>query len=139
MTLGENIREARKKKGLRQEDLAKKTGLATITIRQYESGKRTPNIPTLRLIAHVLKTPTVDLLGDDHDRIHQAMGGLDIFSEDAETATLEDVKRLNLMNFYEMLNEDGQTVAVERVEELTEIPKYQKEPPQAAGEPPRTE
>lgn len=37
---------------------------------------------------------------------------------------------LKLIDNYVLLNEVGKHIAVERVEELTEIPKYQKEPPQ---------
>lgn len=36
----------------------------------------------------------------------------------------------NLIDIYSQLNPEGQSKAVERVEELTEIPKYKKEPPQ---------
>ena len=35
-----------------------------------------------------------------------------------------------LLAVFDQLNDEGQQKAVERVEELTEIPKYKKEPPQ---------
>lgn len=35
-----------------------------------------------------------------------------------------------LIDAFSQLNDEGQTKAVERVEELTEIPKYKKDPPQ---------
>jgi transcriptional regulator with XRE-family HTH domain len=76
VTLGENIREARKKKGLRQEDLAKKTGLATITIRQYESGKRKPNFDIIYKISKVLNISFYDLLDEElkksYDEVDEA-------------------------------------------------------------------
>ena len=40
--IGHQIKEARKKAKLTQAELAEKVGVATITIRQYESGKRFP-------------------------------------------------------------------------------------------------
>ena len=38
-------------------------------------------------------------------------------------------KTKKLVAAFSLLNEEGQQKAVERVEELTEIPKYQKETP----------
>ena len=55
MSVGEKIRIARKKAGLTQEALAKKAGVATITIRQYELGKRQPRLEQLDLIADALE------------------------------------------------------------------------------------
>ena len=37
---------------------------------------------------------------------------------------------MRLLTAFSQLNPDGQNKAIERVEELTEIPKYKKEPPQ---------
>lgn len=54
MTLGYRIKEARKDAKLTQSQLAEKCGVATITIRQYESEKREPRLDTLRNIATAL-------------------------------------------------------------------------------------
>ncbi len=54
MTIGDNIKYYRKIKGLTQEDLAKACDLKTITIRQYESGKRQPRPDRLEQIAKLL-------------------------------------------------------------------------------------
>lgn len=51
MTMGERIKAARKAAGLTQAELGEKVGVAAITIRQYESGKRNPNIGQLIKIA----------------------------------------------------------------------------------------
>ena len=40
MTLGEKIRDVRKRTGLTQEELAKQVGISTMTIRRYESNER---------------------------------------------------------------------------------------------------
>ncbi len=47
MTIGEKIRKTRKQKKMTQNTLAGLTGLAAITIRQYEAGKYTPKIENL--------------------------------------------------------------------------------------------
>ena len=45
--IGENIKQARKKRGYTQKELAELCEFATITLRQYESGKRNPKIETV--------------------------------------------------------------------------------------------
>ena len=52
MTVGEKIRKTRKQKKMTQNTLAGLTGLAAITIRQYEAGKYIPKIENLRKISH---------------------------------------------------------------------------------------
>ena len=55
MNLGESIRNARKKAGYTQKKLAEKSGLAEITIRQYEANKREPRYEQIKKIATALK------------------------------------------------------------------------------------
>lgn len=64
MTVGERIKEARKAAGLTQEKLAKMCGLATVTIRQYESDKRRPNYKQLENIADATRTPLLFFFPD---------------------------------------------------------------------------
>lgn len=62
MSIGENIKRLRYSQGLTQKGLAEKTGLAEITIKQYESNKRNPKIETLRSIANVLGVSIAELI-----------------------------------------------------------------------------
>lgn len=62
LTVGERIQAARKKAGMKQSDLAKKLGVAVITIGQYERGKRVPNLGQLQAIARVLNADIVYLI-----------------------------------------------------------------------------
>ena len=68
MELGEVIREKRRAAGLTQEALAQKVGCATITIRQYESGKREPSISTLSNIANALGVEVFDLIPNEPEK-----------------------------------------------------------------------
>jgi len=54
MTVGEHIREIRKQRGMTQAQLAEKSGVAAISIHQYETGKRNPQLAQLIRIAAVL-------------------------------------------------------------------------------------
>lgn len=54
MTIGAKIKEARTRRGLTQKKLAEKSGLAEITIRQYENNKRQPGAEQLGKIATAL-------------------------------------------------------------------------------------
>lgn len=64
MTIGERIKAARKRAELTQEQLAQKSGVATITIRQYESDKREPRQKQIKAIANVLGVDWVELYGE---------------------------------------------------------------------------
>ncbi|MDR0476039.1 MAG: helix-turn-helix transcriptional regulator [Treponema sp.] len=54
MNIGERIKEARKTQALTQKQLAQKMGVAEVTIRQYESGKRALSLEQLEKIALAL-------------------------------------------------------------------------------------
>lgn len=65
MTIGERIKKFRKEAGFTQKQLATKCGVAEITIRQYESGKRQPRYEQLQIIAKALDMHLFDFLDDD--------------------------------------------------------------------------
>lgn len=54
MDIGQRIKEARKMCNLTQKQLAEKIGVAEITIRQYESNKRSPSWGQLQILADAL-------------------------------------------------------------------------------------
>lgn len=62
MAFSENIREAREREGLSQEDFAELIGVTQQTVSKYESGIKLPSISTLSDIADVLKCSTDYLL-----------------------------------------------------------------------------
>lgn len=53
--IAQRIREARERQGLRQEDLAKMTGIARPNIVRIEQGRHVPSLATLRKIADALR------------------------------------------------------------------------------------
>lgn len=60
---GRNIKNARKKLGLTQKELAEASGVAKVTIQQYETGKRQPRLEQLSMLAEAMKVHMDELLG----------------------------------------------------------------------------
>ena len=65
MTIGEQIKKARKSAGLTQAQLAERIGIAAGTIQQYERGIRQPRFEILEKIADELQISVVFLTRDD--------------------------------------------------------------------------
>lgn len=72
--LGNRLKQARKEKGLSQEELANLIGLKVGTVSKYEQGDRTPGIGKLQLIANALECDTSRFVafGDEYVRMTQA-------------------------------------------------------------------
>lgn len=71
--LGNRLKQARKEKGLSQEELANLIGLKVGTVSKYEQGDRTPGIGKLQLIANALEYDTSRFVasGDEYVRMTQ--------------------------------------------------------------------
>lgn len=110
--MGQKIKAARKSAGLTQRELGQKIGKGFSTIQKYENGVIEPPISTVVKIAEELGITPIQLV---------------------ETATafpgeqrMSDICIARIEEAFKLLNEDGLWKAVERIEELTEIQKYQK-------------
>ena len=66
MSIGNNIREKRKEKGLTQQQLAAKCQTYDSAIRRYESGRITPKLDTLQRIAAALDCSVFDLMDEEY-------------------------------------------------------------------------
>ncbi|SCJ78687.1 HTH-type transcriptional regulator immR [Anaerotruncus sp. 2789STDY5834896] len=138
MSLGSRIRKARKSRGLTQIELSEKSGIAVNSLRRYEADARQPQLSTLQRIAEALDVDPFGLLWADFDRTVANIADAIEGAKDSSSTSIqalaeegiaqgEEAKRLILLDAYEKLNSEGKTTAIERVEELTEIPKYKKE------------
>ena len=72
MTLGEKIREARRKCGLSQEQLADKMSVSRSTIAKWETDKGLPDVGNLKLLARLLNT-SLDRLLDDAEEVDESV------------------------------------------------------------------
>ncbi len=120
MTIGQRIKEAREKAGLTQEELGKKIGVTGVAIMRYEKDKRQPRLAQLQAIASALGVPVQELISD-WDAVDKEEFK-DVFIYGKGLTTPKD--RIDAA--LDRLNDEGQAIAAERVEELTEIPKYKK-------------
>lgn len=114
MDIGKNIKCARKNSGMTQEQLAKKCNLATITIRQYESGKREPKMEQLSALASALDVHVLELLGYPA-REQRSLSGTFRFSVDhmanqiaKKYCLAEDTARNIVEDCYQAIKLDGQ-------------------------------
>ena len=58
------LREIRERKGLSQVALSKRANVHRVSISLYESGKKKPNIDSLKRLAAALDVTTDELLGE---------------------------------------------------------------------------
>ena len=64
MSIGSNIKEARKALGLSQDDLAEAIGANRVTISRYETDSYLPSVPALERLAIALRTTPSKLTGN---------------------------------------------------------------------------
>lgn len=141
-TIGDRIKATRQEKGLSQEELAHAIGTTKSAISRYEAGKRQPNLESLRHIADVLNADIVYLISGQ--TTVEVENGILIQAETEVRAELEKLQfkskdrpyedrvslseaLIRLFKLFGGFNSIGHKKAVERVEELTEIPRYRAE------------
>ena len=85
---GELIKTARKNKGLTQKQLAEKTGLAVVTIQQYERNLRQPRLENIQKIAEALDSTPTYLMGWTEEE--KTLNNLSSFSKKTPTSKVGD-------------------------------------------------
>lgn len=122
MTIGENIRQARKKAGLTQRQLAEKSGVATITLQQYERGVREPKLDTIAKIARAMNLFASDLIsGDQWQNVDMT------FTDTTERYGQETPQYYRMVEAFSTLNHTGAEKAAVAVEDLSKVPEYRRE------------
>lgn len=165
MTTAEKIKAFRKERKLTQAKLSELTGIAEITIRQYEAGKYKPKAEQLIKLSAALGVSVHDLAPDiykkytfnkqelelidalnhflQRDVSEKDLNVLSTFMNSQEFKELERTNkgfqtlriRKRLDTFYAQLNLNGQIKAMTYVEDLTKIPEYRKQQPDTSEEP----
>lgn len=150
-TIGERIKSARKERGLTQKGLAAQVGVPYQTIQYWENGRRNPKIDNLQKVADALDTDVNWLLRGSVAQqqaefarhvLHKKSGAAklsevnQVFNtasdQSAEMAAPEPAGsvlsplEVQLLERFRSLNAAGQSVAVERLGELAQLPAYKK-------------
>lgn len=137
-TVGENIRNFRIKKNLTQKQLGELLGVSAQMIGQYETGVRNPRYPTIKRIASALDVLVSDIVDYEHpaneNRAADSLlrSWLDVmdYTQGEVGTEIEDESFVQFIKDIakagNSLNVQGQKIATDRVEELSQIPAYQK-------------
>ena len=129
MTIGENIRQARKKAGLTQRQLAEKSGVATITLQQYERGVRETKLDTIAKIARAMNLFASDLVsGDQWQNVDMT------FTDTTERYGQETPQYYRMIEAFSTLNHTGAEKAAVAVEDLAKVPEYRREDGAGSGD-----
>lgn len=147
MSIAENIKYLRKQKQMTQKNLAEESGLAEITIRQYESGKYVPKMESVYKLRKALDCNIYEILDKpaelleidkpDYVKVNdllyvqkdlpdnkkkEAAGKLK-----AESAiTKKSKQETELLNLFYQLNELGRKKIIDYSNDLADSGKYKK-------------
>jgi transcriptional regulator with XRE-family HTH domain len=122
MALGDRIKEARKKRGLTQKDLAVLINAKHNSISNWENNQNKPDPDTIELICGALDVSPSWLMGYNSDSTEARL-----LTYNQKWSNIQ--KNSNILNYLEKLNNIGLKEAEKRIEELTYIPRYCKEIP----------
>lgn len=110
----ENIDKELAKRGLSRRKLASAVGIPPSTFQSMMERKRGITLELLKRISDFLGVSIYSL------------AGFDLASEAVTDEINQNQKEIKLLENFRNLNSKGQTVAVERVRELVQIPAYQR-------------
>lgn len=127
MTIGKTIRALRKEKGITQKKLSELTGIATITIQEYEADKYVPQLKRIERIAAALGVSPFEIMGAEYWDLtsnNQQLVNVVAAFEAVDSAYGEEATKI--LNDFLTLNDTGRRKAAEYIADLTEQTKYTK-------------
>lgn len=113
MSFSSRLRQAREQAGFTQQDLAEKLGITKSAVGNYENGVSSPKWDVLLRIFDVLQVEPNFLYQDS-------------FSSELSGAVQLTPQQSALLSSFDQLNKEGQTKAVEYVEDLVLTGRYKK-------------
>ena len=133
-SIGYKVKQLRKKQGISQEELARVLDVTKSTISKYELGQRELSaLQLVKLLNYFGIENGLWLLDTDDPQMEEWNDYvMETFWNEQFRKKEQQIseQQHQLINAFFQLNDEGQIKAVERVEELTEIPKYRNEPSQ---------
>lgn len=133
-TVGAKIRKYREMAHMTQKELGEKCKIDAANIRKYESGKQNPKVETVKKIAGALGIPWGALYPTIEETIpfirDKILNGEATFENVSQSLPspvyLMPENEEALIRCFQKLNDIGQEVARERLNELAQLPQYQK-------------
>lgn len=124
MTTGERLKLRRKEIGFSAEKVADQLGVSPATIYRYEKGdiEKVP-VDSLAELAKILQTTPAYLMGWESQADQAEIN--DLLAQIQASEEKEQSRIAEMIQDFKKLNDDGKAKAIERVHELTEIPRYQ--------------
>lgn len=124
MTTGERLKLRRKEIGFSAEKVADQLGVSPATIYRYEKGdiEKVP-VDSLAELAKILQTTPAYLMGWESQADQAEIN--DFLAQIQASEEKEQSRIAEMIQDFKKLNDDGKAKAIERVHELTEIPRYQ--------------
>lgn len=124
MTTGERLKLRRKEIGFSAEKVADQLGVSPATIYRYEKGdiEKVP-VDSLAELAKILQTTPAYLMGWESQTDQAEIN--DLLAQIQASEEKEQSRIAEMIQDFKKLNDDGKAKAIERVHELTEIPRYQ--------------
>lgn len=113
----DKLKEMKKQSGKTSKEISEATGIPKSTIDKLFSGQtKEPYLSSIRSIVHFLGY-TLDDLEDSSPKIKKA-----------PTRSGSDIQKQKLMDNYDKLNREGKYTLINYSKDLTQLPKYTKEP-----------
>ena len=124
MSIGENIKKARKAAGLTQKELGEKLGVSNTMIAIYETGRRMPKTDTLQRIASALNCSVASLFPAITDFKAEIADRIKTYN-DALNETDDEIERTKLKYKINLLeNEEWGVVLSGQTDEIYTISTY---------------
>lgn len=138
MTTGQLIKEARKRTGMTQKQLAEKLGISYVNISQLENEQRAPKYDTIQRIAAALGVSVSSLLPDNISHIYTTA-----LWEGYEGRQFEDKmyerylqeqgytfskKEQRMIAAFSKMDDEGQEKAADYAEDI--LPRYRRQEPE---------
>lgn len=125
--LGERLKKLRIKENLTQQQVADVLGITKATVSKYEHGERKLNDKYIEQLAQLYHAdPLYIILGITQDRLSRSRWKQRLKAYHAHVETVRDESLSKIKGIFDRLNEEGMKKAVERVEELSEMQRYQR-------------
>lgn len=121
LCIGAALTQARTNAGLSRGDLARVIDRYARQIKDYEQDIAKPSYDTLYAMAYVLNVPVQQLIGQA-----PPPAGMDMNDDNLPSGLTNEEN--TLLERFRTLSDDGRQEALRRIDELTRLAEYQKEP-----------